>query len=214
MIGGAFSFGALAVALAPCDDSLDAMRDLLAATLLTLPLALGPIATATAQTTETMGSSVRVNPDMIAELVFGVYCAEDPVRTEDAPETASGVINIVPELPQIRFSQTVVPAVLDIGFGVLSRTPSGLVHDPVTITVTHPPFPSSGIEVERWTTRLGWEEFSLTGFSFDTQEELVLGTWTFEARIDGEELFFVAFEVVPPDMAAPVLAECQMGFTS
>jgi hypothetical protein len=58
-----------------------------------------------------------------------------------------------------------------------------MVHDPVTITVTHPPFPDSGIEVERWTTRLGWEEFNLTGFSFDVPEELVLGTWTFEAHV-------------------------------
>jgi hypothetical protein len=59
----------------------------------------------------------------------------------------------------------------------------------------------------------GVGEFSLTGFSFDVPEELVLGTWTFEAHA-GQELFRVTFEVVPPDMAAPVLAECQMGFTS
>lgn len=157
---------------------------------------------------------IRVDPDLIAELVFGIYCAEEPIRTEDAPETASGVINIVPDVPQIRFAQTIVPAALDIGFGVLSRTPPGMVHDPVTITVTHPPFPDSGIEVERWTTRLGWEDFGLTGFSFDIPGELVLGTWTFSAHADGRELFHVTFEVVPPDMAANVLAACQMGFTS
>jgi hypothetical protein len=67
-----------------------------------------------------------------------------------------------------------------------------MVHDPVTITVTHPPFPDSGIEVERWTTRLGWEEFNLTGFSFDVPGELVLGTWTFEAHVGGRELFRVS----------------------
>jgi hypothetical protein len=163
---------------------------------------------------ETASRDVRVDPDLIAELVFGVYCAEEPIRTEDAPETASGVINIVRDLPEIRFAQTVVPAALDIGFGVLSRAPAGMVHDPVTITVTHPPFPGSGIEVERWITRLGWEEFNLTGFSFDVPEELVLGTWTFEAHAGDRELFRVMFEVVPPDMAASVLAACQMGFTS
>jgi hypothetical protein len=188
------------------------MRRIVTAVVLTLLLGLRPGGDAVAQ--DTTGGSVRVDPDLIAELIFGVYCAEEPIRTEDAPETASGVVNIVPELPEIRFSQTVVPAALDVGFGVLSRAPSGMVHDPVTITVTHPPFPDSGIEVERWTTRLGWETFSLTGFSFDVPEELVLGTWTFEAHVGGKELFHVTFEVVPPDMAAPVLAACQMGFTS
>jgi hypothetical protein len=157
---------------------------------------------------------IRVNPDLIAELVFGVYCAEQPIRTEDAPETASGVVNIVPDLPRIRFSQTIVPAALDIGFGILSRAPEGMVHDPVTITVTHPPFPGSGIEVERWTTRLGWESFNLTGFSFDVPEELALGTWTFSAHAGGEELFHVTFEIVPPDLAPAVMTDCQMGFTS
>jgi hypothetical protein len=48
-------------------------------------------------------------PDLIAELVFGVYCAEEPIRTEDAPETASGVINIVPDLPRIRFPRRSCP---------------------------------------------------------------------------------------------------------
>lgn len=160
------------------------------------------------------GEDVRVDPDLIAELVYGVYCAEEPVRTEAAPETASGVINIVPDLPRIRFAQRIVPAALDIGFGVLSRAPEGMAHDPVTITVTHPPFPESGIEVERWTTSLAGDEFNLTGFSFDVPGELVTGTWTFTAHAGETELFHVAFEVVPPDLAAPVLAECQLGLTS
>jgi hypothetical protein len=153
----------------------------------------------------------RSRPDRRA--VFGVYCAEEPIRTEDAPETASGVINIVPDLPQIRFAQTVVPAALDVGFGVLSRAPSAW-YMTRSRSPSRTPLPDSGIEVERWTTRLGWEEFNLTGFSFDVPEELVLGTWTFEAHVGGRELFHVTFEVVPPDMAAPVLAACQMGFTS
>jgi hypothetical protein len=198
--------------MAPRDAKLSPMRQI--ATAFLACLCLGPWLSSAAPAQDGAGGSIRVDPELIAELVFGIYCAEEPIRTEEAPETASGIINIVPDLPQIRFSQTVVPAALDIGFGVLSRAPEGMVHDPVTITVTHPPFPDSGIEVERWTTRLGWEEFSLTGFSFDVPEELVLGSWTFAAHAGGRELFHVTFEVVPPDMAAPVLAECQMGFTS
>jgi hypothetical protein len=130
-----------------------------------------------------------VNPDLIAELVFGVYCAEEPIRTEDAPETASGVVNIVPDLPRD-------PVFPDGGarcarhrFRYPQPGTRGMVHDPVTITVTHPPFPDSGIEVERWTTRLGWESFNLTGFSFDVPEELVLGTWTFEHMPEARSCF-------------------------
>lgn len=159
-------------------------------------------------------TAVRVNPDAISELVYGIYCAEAPLWTEDAPDTASGVINIVPEVPRIRFAQSIVPAALDIGFGVVSRTPDGVVHDPVMITVTHPPFPGSGIEVERWITRLNDADLNLTGFSFDTPQELAIGTWTFTAHAGETELFHVTFEVVPPEMATGVLAECQMGFTS
>lgn len=159
-------------------------------------------------------AAIRVDPDAIAELVFGVYCSSDPVRTEEAPETASGVVNIVPGIPEIRFAQTIVPAALGVGFGVLSRAPAGVLHDPVTITVTHPPFPESGIEVERWVTQIDGEGLNLTGFSFDIPEELVLGTWTFSAHAGGTELFHVTFEVVPPDLAPDVLADCGMRFTS
>ncbi|MFW5655593.1 MAG: DUF3859 domain-containing protein [Roseicyclus sp.] len=181
-----------------------------------IPPLLAALALTSGATAEQVGSdaAVRVDADQIAELVYGVYCAAEPVRTEDAPETASGVINIVPDIPEIRFAQRIVPAALDVGFGILSRAPEGIVHDPVTITVTHPPFPDSGIEVERWITRLDDEGLSLTGFSFDVPQELVLGTWTFSAHAGETELFHVTFEVVPPDLARDVLAICQSAFTS
>jgi hypothetical protein len=180
-------------------------------------LALGlwlVLATAPLRAENDTDAAIRVNPDAIAELVFGVYCAADPVRTEEAPETASGVINIVPHIPEIRFAQTIVPAALDIGFGVLSRAPVGVLHDPVTITVTHPPFPGSGIEVERWVTQIDGDGLNLTGFSFDIPEELVLGPWSFSAHMGATELFHVTFEVVPPDLAPDVLTDCGRGFTS
>jgi hypothetical protein len=177
-----------------------------------LPALVMPLAAAAQQ--HAAETPIRVDPDRIAELVYGIYCAAEPLRTEAAPDTAAGVVNIVPAVPDIRFAQTIVPAALDIGFGILSRAPAGVVHDPVTITVTHPPFPGNGIEVERWITTIDGEGMNLTGYSFDIPEELVLGTWTFSAHAEGAELFHVTFEVVPPDLARDVLTDCQMGFTS
>ena len=157
---------------------------------------------------------IRVDPDGIAELVFGVYCAEPPARVEEAPDTATGILNIVPRLPDIRFAQQVVPAAVGIGFGVLSRATPGVVHDPVTVTVTHPPYPDSGISVETWVTTIDDLDLGLTGFSFDTEGELVTGTWSFTATTGTRELYHVSFDVVPPELAGQVMATCQMAYTS
>jgi hypothetical protein len=108
----------------------------------------------------------------------------------------------------------VVPAALDIGFGVLSRAPVRHGARPRHDHRHAPALPRQRDRGGALDHAAGWEEFNLTGFSFDVPGELVLGTWTFEAHADAQELFHVTFEVVPPDMAAPVLAECQMGFTS
>ncbi|GAA5074083.1 DUF3859 domain-containing protein [Roseibacterium beibuensis] len=151
---------------------------------------------------------------LIDEIEWGVYCAQDPVRLEDAPDTAAGTINIVQDLPQIRFEDTVVPAALGMGFGVLARVAEGTDPGPVTVTVTHPPYPGSGITVERWIATMNDTAMSLFGFSFETQDELVTGTWTLIAEANGDELFHIRFEIVPPDFARPMVAACQGGFMS
>jgi len=151
--------------------------------------------------------------DAIESLVYGVYCADPPVELEDAPETAAGVVNIVPTLPEMRAETTVVPARIGVGFGVLATARDGDVLDPVRVTITHPPYADSGIEVERWVTSIDGEGPSLVGFSFETEGELVAGPWTFEADHEGELLFRVAFEVVPAAMV-PDLAQCGGAFLS
>ena len=72
----------------------------------------------------------RISPQ-IAELVYGLYCAQEPDRRDPAPATASGVINIVPMIPDFRFRQKLVPAEIGIGFGVLASALPGVLHDPV-----------------------------------------------------------------------------------
>lgn len=156
----------------------------------------------------------RTGPGM-AELVYGIYCAQEPERRDPAPDTASGHLNIVPTIPEFQFRQKFVPAEIGIGFGVLATAAPGLVHDLVTVTVTHPPYPDSRIEVERWTTDIDDLGPSLMGFSFDTSSELVLGEWTFSAHTsDGTELFHIAFEVVQPELMPQVISSCLGSFMS
>lgn len=159
----------------------------------------------------------RVSP-LLAELVYGAYCAQEPDRRDPAPGTASGVINMVPLIPDFQFRQKLIPAEIGIGFGVLATAPPGVLHDPVTVTVTHPPYPVggtySGIEVEQWITDVD-DGLNLMGFTFDHAHELVLGEWTFSAHtLAGEELFHIAFEVIAPELMPQVVSTCFGAFMS
>ena len=152
------------------------------------------------------------NPRLSAEigtLDYGIYCAQEPERRDPAPDTASGHLNIVPVIPDFQFRQKLVPAEIGIGFGVLATAAEGMLHDQVTVTVTHPPYPDSGIEVERWITDVEDSGPSLMGFSFDSEDELILGEWTFSAATqDGDELFHIAFEVVQAELMPQVISTC------
>lgn len=155
----------------------------------------------------------RVSP-LLQDLVYGLYCAQEPDRRDPAPGTASGVINLVPVIPDFQFRQKLVPAEIGIGFGVLATAPPGVLHDPVTVTVTHPPYPDSGIEVETWVTDID-DTLNLMGFSFDHAHELVLGEWTFSAHtLSGDELFHIAFQVVAPELLPQVISTCFGSFMS
>jgi hypothetical protein len=146
--------------------------------------------------------------DLIESFVHGVYCAEAPIDLEEAPDTAAGVVNIVPGLPEMRRITTLVPAQLGIGFGVLVEAREGLVLDPLVVTITHPPYPDSGVEVERWVTGIDGVGPGLVGFSFELETELVTGPWTFEAEHEGEIVFRVSFEVVPPALLPDLAQGC------
>lgn len=163
--------------------------------------------------TAQQSANPRISP-AIAQLVYGLYCAQEPEREDPAPDTASGVINIVPLIPDFQFRQKIVPAEIGIGFGVLASAPPGVLHDPVTVTVTHPPYLDSGIEVEQWVTDIDAGQ-NLMGFSFDHATELVLGEWTFSAHsASGEELYFISFEVVEPSFMPQVINTCFGSFMS
>lgn len=146
--------------------------------------------------------------DVIDSLVYGVYCAEGPIELEEAPDTAAGVVNIVPGIPEMRAVTTLVPAQIGIGFGVVVEARDGLFLDPATVTITHPPYPDTGIEVERWITSIDGDGPGLVGFSFEVESELVPGRWTFEAEHQGELIFRIDFEVVPPALLPDLAQGC------
>lgn len=152
--------------------------------------------------------------DALSALRYGIYCAQEPSEVRAAPDTAAGVVNLVTELPRIRFEQLVVPAAIGIGFGVIAQVPPGRSYDPVTVTVTHPPFPDSGVAVERWQTDLTDLGPGLMGFSFEYDTELVTGEWTFSAEAEGERLFHIAFQVVPQAAAPQIPIACMGGAIS
>jgi hypothetical protein len=155
----------------------------------------------------------RVSP-RLAAFEHGIYCAQEPERRDPAPATASGEINIVPMIPNFAFNQRRVPAEIGIGFGVLVSALPGALYEPVTVTVTHPPYSRDEITVEQWVTDID-DGRNLMGFSFDHDFELVLGEWTFSATtLEGEELYHIAFEVVAPERLPEVVAACFGAFTS
>jgi hypothetical protein len=150
----------------------------------------------------------------VAEMVFGVYCAEPPADRVEAPGTVSGVINIVRDLPVMQAGQLLVPAELGVGFGVLVDMQPGRSFGQAIVELTHPPYPTNGVEVETYITDLSDAVTNLVGFSFDHDYELVPGPWTFRVFEGEEEIFEITFEVAPPGTLPPSMSPCAGAFTS
>ena len=143
----------------------------------------------------------QANP-LVASLKVGVFCALQAMDQRPAPGTLSGWIH-VPDGP-IDFhwpDRQIVPARIGLAFGVKSRLAPGL-------------FLSGEMRVYRpgATTPEAWES-SFTDisdqigfFRFDREDELVTGTWRFEAWSGAEQLYSVEFEVVPA-AALPEIAQ-------
>lgn len=147
--------------------------------------------------------------ETINSLTYGIYCSEPPVELRDAPDTAAGVVNIVPGVPEMLFEQTLVPAQLGVSFGVVFDMVPDTEITSAIVTITHPPYPDTGIEVERWVTGIDTVGDNLVGFTFELNRELVTGPWVFRAESGADVLFQIAFEVVPAAMLPDVSEACQ-----
>jgi hypothetical protein len=142
----------------------------------------------------------------ITLLAYGTYCPP-PVEDEmAAPETESGIINLLADLPRIARNGQQVPAVLGMAFGVIYRSDHDLAD--VRFQALRP-----GRETpEIWRGAVTGESRETQGFTFETPDELEIGLWRLEAWEDDTLLYRAEFEVLPPD-ALPGLAQA-CGLTS
>lgn len=138
----------------------------------------------------------------------GVFCAVPIVDEMPAPGTAAGKIELFEGVPEFQWVTNEVPAVENISFGIKTEALDGRVYDNVILTLTHPEFRDSGINVQRYVTSLGGNGTSINAYSFDTLEEMEPGIWTFSATRDGELVYRASFRVVPPALSPEIAAAC------
>ncbi|MEL6683242.1 MAG: DUF3859 domain-containing protein [Pseudomonadota bacterium] len=149
-------------------------------------------------------SVVPLSPD-ISVIEAGIICPPETVGSSPAPDTIAGTTHLIDEEPPFVTTTRVVPAVINLGFGVKAQTRIAGGINQVTMVVTHPEMGAEAVEGQSFLTRISDIEPSLTFYQFDYDYELLPGAWTMTALRDDEILYQVNFEVVPPE-ALPELA--------
>jgi hypothetical protein len=135
---------------------------------------------------------------------FGIYCRPAIIGQEAAPDTALGYVNVFSETPVIRHHQQQVPAALGVSFGLILRSD---IDVPTTRMESWKP---GQTEPDIWYTRLLAGDETSRGFTFEFEEELVLGTWRQEAW-DGDRLLYsIEFEVVRPSALPGNVSNCDL----
>ncbi len=147
-----------------------------------------------ASATET---GIYTNPDLIAEIEYGLICNAQITGTTDAPDTDSGSVNILSGGVTFTSHSIIVPAILGVSFGVKSRTGQGPIED-VTIRVTHPPLIGTGTTEQSWQGYMQSSQLLAQLYKFEFPSELALGTWTISAYKGEVLLYSVPFTVVSP----------------
>lgn len=138
----------------------------------------------------------------------GVFCSVPIVDEMPAPGTAAGKIELFEGIPEFQWITNEVPAVENLSFGIKTEALDGRIYDNVILTLTHPMFRDSGIDVQSYVTNLGGNGLSINAYSFDTLEEMEPGIWTFSATRDGELIYRASFRVVPPALSPEIAAAC------
>lgn len=168
---------------------------------------LALLLSASALAAETASGAFANTP--VELLGFGVICEVELQGQREAPETLSGILNIVDQDREIDVTTPRVPADLGLSFGVRAGLlPGTAVPGLVDIVVTHPPMGDSGITVERWQAVMNGGETTINLFTFEHAFEMVEGPWLFQIVKDGEVLLQQPFEVTPSGSVPPVQKAC------
>ncbi len=145
----------------------------------------------------------EVTPPAITALRSVILCSPARKHSEPAPGTEAGFIDVPDEPLTIVREGKAVPLVLGMGFGV-AITPA---RDLGGIRMLS--YRPGRAQPDTYVSAFTAGEESTNFFSFDTEEELVPGTWTFEAWEDTDLLYRVTFDAVPADAMPDLVAACR-----
>ncbi len=138
----------------------------------------------------------------------GVICDVTLTGTEAAPETASGVINLIDQTRVIDVTTQFVPAHIGLSFGLRTKMSDNVVLDGARMRVIHPPMGASGITEQSWAAPMQTGEAALNLYTFEQDDELLLGVWTFQVIFADKVLIEQRFEVVPQGTVPVVQQVC------
>lgn len=110
---------------------------------------------------------------------YGVICEVILTNKRAAPNTESGVLNIIGPGRDFNVRTDRVPAELGLSFGLRIALPDGADGQTVKVTVRHPPMGAKRITRQRWTAPIAGGERILNLYTFENEHELVKGRWRF-----------------------------------
>lgn len=148
-----------------------------------------------------------VEPPLVLES-HGVICEVEMQGSRPAPETLSGILNLIDQDRPIDVVTPQVPAELGLSFGIRAALKAGAAMPDVMVVVTHPPMGPDGVTVEKWAAAMNFGQPSLNLFTFEKEYELVQGAWMFQLESEGEVLLQQPFEVTAPGTVPAVQQTC------
>ncbi|MGH1416098.1 MAG: DUF3859 domain-containing protein [Pelagimonas sp.] len=144
----------------------------------------------------------------VTMLDYGVICDIKLGGTEPAPDTASGVINLIDQKKEVDVATAFVPAHIGLSFGLRTVLRDETELNGAKMRIIHPPMGPDGITQQSWHAPMRGNDPLVNLYSFETDDELVLGLWTFQLIHEGKVLIEQGFQVLPQGSVAEVQQVC------